>query len=409
MMKLSNLYVQSKVWFNRFLDRLIDQANNVLMDVYGLPWTKAQGPYRLARGIGDVSWLLRDFPRLSAYKLVGTHWTIIFVGSEHSLLEINHLFFTQEEVNPEMIGRVALSRLSAQSQQWLAEGVDLVVYELSCVQPRPPYAPITFTVPVWVQQVLDIPESLETLVTGKRIKGLINRFQKAGYEYRFSQAKADFDHFYYQMYLPFVKKRHDELALVASYQDHWRWFTKGGLILITSGNKTIAGMICYMAGDICYPIEGGIIEADQHLWQQGINAFLFWCCILWGREHGAKIFDMGGSHGWFSDGPFTFKRRWGARVIKRRRIHAELTFLAKNLSPSLQNHLNELGLISEIGGKFYGVWLNNCPTTFDQAKIQSNLLAAQGQGLAGSVVITPNTKPIICAAGGRHELGYIMS
>jgi hypothetical protein len=396
--KMNQFYKWAKLRLNYCLDRIIDLCDLVLMDTYHLPWSTGESVAKqIARYVGDISWLLRAFPRLPAYKLIGTDWTIIFVGTEASLKEIRALFF--EEARQQVLGRIALWKLSAQTQQWLAEGTDLVVCELGRIYPNRPKAPITFTVPIWIQQVLTIPEPLESLIAGRKrnhLRHRINRAQKAGFNYRFSQTKADFDLFYFHMYLPFVKSRHGNLALITPYQDQYRrWFTKGGLMLVTHHGKPVAGSSCYIAGNTCYTVEAGILEADSHLFQQGVNIFRIWSLIVWGHRQGAKTFDMGGTHAWHSNGSFASKQGWGAMVARRKRIFGTWTFLARNLSPALQERINRAGFISEIDGKFYSVLLSTNPTSIAEARAEDELLTAKDQGLDGMAVISADSKPII--------------
>jgi hypothetical protein len=395
---MRKLYRRVKVWLNYCLDRVVDLCDMILRDTYQLPWPAGQSMAKhIARYVGDVSWLLRAFPRLPAYELTGADWTIIFVGPEQSLKEIRSLFF--QEASQRDLGRITLWKLSAQTQQWLAKGADLVVCELSRIHSQLPRTAFVFTIPTLIHQVLAIPKPLETLIAGRRLKGIrrrINRAQKAGLTYRFSQSKTDFDHFYYHMYLPFIKDRHGDLALATPYHDlRQRWFTKGGLVLVTQNDEPIAGTLCYLANDTCFSVEGGILEADPHLIQQGINAFLIWCAIVWGHDQGATIFDMGGSRTWRSNGSFASKQRWGAQVVRRKRIYSTWTFLAQNLSPSLRDHINRLGFISEIDAKFYGVLLSTDTVPIPEIDAKNQLLDAREQGLSGLLVIAPNSEPTI--------------
>jgi hypothetical protein len=395
---LYQLYRRAKLWLNYCLDRIIDLCDLVLMDAYQLPWSTGQSVAKhIARYVGDISWLLRAFPRLPVYKLIGTDWTIIFVGTEPNLREIRALFF--EEARQQEMGRIALWKLSAQSQQWLAEGVDLVVCELSRIYPWPPKAALTFTVPSWIQQSIAIPGSLESLISGKEgrnIRHKLYRAEKFGFNYRFSQAKADFDHFYYHMYVPFIKARHDHLALIAPYHDQWqRWFVRGGLVMTTQNDSPVAGSLCYMADDICYIIEMGVLEAAPRLLKSEINTIVVWHAITWGREQGAKQFDLGGSRAWCSNGAFTSKRRWRAKVVRRKRIYRTWTFLTQNPSLSLREYVNELGFISEINGKFYEVLLSFDSASTGERDVNKELSAINSLGLDGLVIISPNSNPIV--------------
>ncbi len=393
------LYVRSKVGLNRLLDRIIDLSNLVLMDVYRLPWSAAgRMAKRIARYVGDVCWLLHTFPRVSAYRLTGAGWTIIFVGKDAGLREICELFF-EEKADEQELGRVALWKLSAQTQKWLAEGTDLVVCELSRIHPRRPKAALTFTVAPWVQQVLAIATPLEALISGTRYRNVrhkVNKATKAGFNSRFSRSEVDFDYFYHRMYLPFVKARHNHLALVTPYRDQWqRWFTRGGLVLVTQHDQPVAGSLCYMANDTCFVIEMGVLDANPQLFDQEINAIVLWSAITWGHDQGARLVDLGGTHGWCSNGPFINKRRWGAHVVRRKRIYGTWTFLAKDLPPSLKNHLNNLGFITEIDRQFYRVSLSCNGDSMEKVDINQELASIEKQGLRGLAVIRPNSEPIL--------------
>jgi hypothetical protein len=397
---LLRLYRHSKAKLNYLLDRIIDLCDMVLMDAHRLPWSAAQNTAKkIARYVGDISWLLRAFPRLSAYELAGTDWKIIFAGTDEDLLEIRHLFFPEEEVTQQELGRIAVWRLSGQTQRWLAEGIDLVICELGRIHPNRPKALITFTVPTWIQQVLAIPEPLESLIAGKKSateRHRLNKAKRTGFSYRFGQSKADFDHFYYHMYLPYVKTRHGDLALTAPYQDQWqRWFVRGGLVLAIQHDKPLAGVLCYIANNTCFDIERGVLGADPQLFKQGIETVITWYAIAWAHGQGAKTYDMGGTHAWHSNGSFNAKRRWGAHVVRRKRIYGTWTFLARNLSPSLQDHLNRLGFITETDGKFYGVLLNSDTNAAEETDLHNKLSAAHKQGLTGLAVVSPNAEMVV--------------
>jgi hypothetical protein len=395
---LYQLYRRAKLWLNYCLDRIIDLCDLVLMDAYQLPWSTGQSVAKhIARYVGDISWLLRAFPRLPVYKLIGTDWTIIFVGTEPSLKEIRALFF--EEARQQEMGRIALWKLSAQSQQWLAEGVDLVVCELSRIHPWPPKAVLTFSVPTWIQQSLALPEPLETLLSGRVMKSVrhnLNRAQKGAFSWYFSRAKEDFDHFHYNMYLPYIENRHGQRALTAAYEDQWqRWFARGGLIIVTQNNRRVGGLLCYIKSNTCFAIEVGVLQGDPDLIGQGIKIASDWFAVNWAYQQGARVYDMGGTRPWRSNGVFIYKSRWRAKVVERKRIYGVWTFLADKLSSSLQNHLNELGFISELDGKFYRALLSTDSTSLTETDVEKELSTIGGQGLDGLVVISANSKPII--------------
>ena len=53
----------------------------------------------IGRSLGDTAYLLRDFPRLTAYHIRGDEWSIVFVGSKQGCNEINALNFSGSRKN----------------------------------------------------------------------------------------------------------------------------------------------------------------------------------------------------------------------------------------------------------------------------------------------------------------------
>jgi len=388
------LYRWIKVRTNFLLDRVIDLCSAILTNMHGFPGSRWENALRrLVQTIGDACLLMNGFPRQSAFGLRGGEWSIVFIGSDRGAMEIQELLFPDQSVTNENLGRIPLWRIPGQTQRWLGEGIHLVIYESSRIQPWRPTARYAFTTPTWVFQILPIPEPLEQAIAGRRLHGIRHRIRRAnreGFGYRFSQSKEDFDTFYHHMYTPFISARYRELALLSPYGDMWRrWFRKGGLVLVTQRDRPVAGSICYVGGETCYTVEGGVLNDDPHLWQQGVNALVDWFALQWGRARGAKYLGMGHSRAWRSNGVFLYKQRWHARVTRQRRIGCDWIFLADRLPPSLHDRLNQIGLVSEIDRKYYGVLLHHEDVEPDPQAIESGAEHAVEQGLAGIVLVSP--------------------
>jgi hypothetical protein len=224
----------------------------------------------------------------------------------------------------------------------------------------------------------------------------LNRAKKANFSWYFSRTKEDFDHFHYRMYLPYIKERHGPRALIASYEDQWRrWFVRGGLIVVTQNNTRVAGGLSYMRHKTCFGIETGVLDSNPDLLKQGIKISCDWFTINWAHQQGAQVLDMGGSRPWRSDGVFFYKSHWGAKVVRRRRIHAVWTFLAQDLPATLQKHINQIGFISEVKGKFYATLLDTDHLPVTTAQIDQQLSTAQKEGLDGLVVVSANRQRVI--------------
>jgi hypothetical protein len=389
-----------KVRINYLLDRGIDACDTLLFEAYRLPWQSAQGVLqRLARTVGDVCWFLRDFPRLSAYRASGSGWKMVFVGSRHGFMQVCRILFPDRDAVLEEVGRVSMWRLEREARRWLTEGADLVVCEQSRISRDMRAAPMSFGVPAWIRQVVAIPSDTQMILASperKDMRNRVNKARRAGFTCRFSKSEGDFDEFYRRMYVPHVRGRHGDLGLIAPKRDQWnRWFTRGGLLLALQGARSVGGAVVFPASHTCCLIEVGVLDDDPLLRHQEINAFLFSSVIAWGQEHGATECDLGGSRAYCANGSFCFKRDWGARVARRKRIHPVWRFLAtESLAESLLNHMNAVGFISEIGGKFYRIFLTASGEIPSRTDLQRELRSSQLAGLSGLAVISPNRQDI---------------
>ena len=312
------------------------------------------------------------------------------------------------------MGRIPFWRIAEQGNVWLDAGADLVVFEFGRIRPPIPRAALSCTLPAWVSQVLVISDNAgyESLLSGNRVASAryrLNKAKRAGFQGRFSQSTEDFDYFYHRMYVPFVKSRHGERALITPYDDQRkRWFPRGGLIIACREDRPVAGALCHAAGDRCYYVEEGVLEGDPRLLSQEVIAVLFGSALRWACERKMKYLDLGGTRPWCSRGSFDYKQGWGAQVQKRRRTHNYLTFVSKGLKPSLQEHLNRLGLISEIGGKYYLVHLGN-GSCLPETQAQCLTASARKHGLAGVLAIEAGSSALLNevqneSASGRNRI-----
>ena len=69
--------------------------------------------------------------------------------------------------------------------------------------------------------------------------------------------------------------------------------------------------------------------------------------------------------------------------------------MTTNLSIPLQNHINKLGFISEIDGKFYRTMLSNDDDSIAETIISQELLATKKEGLDGLVVVSADSEPLL--------------
>lgn len=363
-MPVGRWYKSLKSRLNTLLERALPLCNHVLEGYYRLPrFLPEKALQALVHFIGDLIWLIVNFPRIPAYRIDHDGATIIFVGNEGGLKWFRLSFYEKPPAADVVqdAGRIALWKLNQQCDEWLAGDIDLVVCELGRRFPWRLQAPLTFSVPTGVTQVLNIPASLDSLFTGKKYVSLRNRLHKAskeGFSYSISQSDADFDFFHHTLLEPYIRDQHGELAVIESYDDHYRLFKRGGLIMVMYNGEKVGGQLGFFSDDTYMHVETGFLHRDERLKKYGVNAFITWSGLQWAKQNGAVVYDLGISNAWRSDGVFAFKRRLGMKVIRPKMIDRQWVFLADELSDPIREYLNKMGFISEVQGKFYGVHLH---------------------------------------------------
>lgn len=377
---------------NYYLDRVIDWCDKRLFYI-----SRFDSPVRLAlewiiRGIGDFAWLLRDLPRLNIYRLRGAGFSIVFLGSQQSSLEFAHDFYNSEPFTIEEGERIPLLQCSSHARRWLQNGDDLVIVETSRWRPFRPGTSLSIKVNSWVAQIIEIPDDLEQLLSGRRMRGprrRIRQAEKDGFSFYFTKDVNDLAKFTSEMYIPFVTARYGSRALTSTMQDQFKWwFVPGGLIMATKNGQPIGGTLVIQTGKVCHGIEQGVLHNDPALIQQGINAYLVWATLQWAKQRSARWVSFGGSHGWVSNGPFNFKAQWNPKVIRRKAIYPVWTLMGEQISPALRDKLNAFGPIHEHDGGFYQVFLSDGSGVVAPGLAELASEACK-KGLSGIVLVTP--------------------
>jgi hypothetical protein len=386
-----------KIVINFFLDRITDLCNYLIFWAAIFPTPIQNLIKTISYFIGNLVLWLVNFPRMDAYKLTGKEWSITFVGSREGLQAAQELFFEAQESTTQVLERVKVWKLPEQSKDWLAGGADLVICELSRLTPWKPSAVYSFSGPDWIMQIIDLPASPEEILVGRRISSQrkrILKLEKNGFSYHYSRAREDFLFFYHHMYLPFVNARHGSQALIVPLEDqHNRWFKAGGLILVTESNQPVAGAIVIRTGKICYNIEMGVLRGAPELMEAGVIAFLDWSTIQWCYTQSAKQLCLGGSQAYCSNGSFDSKTKWGARVVRQKRVNPLWFYLSDHLPDSLRERMNQIELVSEQKGKFYCTYIAEPDAEDLERKVQEALR----QGLSGLALVQNGTVQYLTA------------
>ena len=343
---------------------------------------------RIVYFLDDLAWLIRDFPRVKAYRLLGDGLSVIIVGSDERYRDLEYLFFQKKEFHPIQLPKVALWRLPRQTSSWLQTDADLVVCVLSRLCPWKPKGQFTFSSPDTIVQVVDLPEQMDSLLKGGRIadkRRLIRQAERQDLKFHASRSHADLELFHHEMYLPTIHKSYGDDAQTCSISDHRQFLDAGGeLLLVYQGEQLVAGAIIACLNEIAHGLSVGILHGDKKLIRRGAFNVLEWCSFCFAKERSAAQFDLGGSVALCSNRVFDSKSRWRAHVerhvLNSRPIHV---FAADSLPEPLRERLNNARLITELGQRHYSVYI---PSANDES-YSAQLAKAAKYGLDGVAAI----------------------
>ncbi len=301
--------------------------------------------------------MIKLLPRLDAFTLEGPDWRVVYVGDTLGMVELEYLLFPNgASIRP--VQRVAATSLRRFVGRALADA-DLVVCALPRLWPRfwRARAPMTVTVPIFVNTTVDVRPPLADLLRGNRRQALRYQLKKAhaaGLTTRFTRTREEFERFHTEMYRPHVQRRFGRRALISRMHEQWRgWIVPGGgLLLIEREGRPLAGQLVRPVASTVFLGEEGVSQtAEAEETQVFLRVALRAAVIEYARSVGATDFIMGISLAQRSDPVLDSKLRWRGVVIPGGHcLDPEWTWLSASLPEPLRMHLNQRGLITFVSG-----------------------------------------------------------
>jgi len=172
-------------------------------------------------------------------------------------------------------------------------------------------------VPDWIDMGVNLAGDWQTLCRGFRKdarKNDLRRVRRAGYRCETTSSRAELEHFYDAIYVPYVQFVHGADALVAPRFHVLRQGAKGALIKVLADEETVAAGVVYPDGEVLVSLWMGI-PAHRHREPADASVSALYVFLLqYAVEQGYSAVDFAGTRAFLGDGVFRFKRKWGAVV-----------------------------------------------------------------------------------------------
>ena len=310
----------------------------------------------------DLGWFLMTLGRVNVKAFIGKEWRVIFIQEDytHSEEELPHMLFP-ERPHVSLIDRTFIWKIPRMLPRLMRES-DLVLCDINrVVRWKPKDAKHIFNVPPWILMELEIDKSLDAIMagmTGKR-RWELRKLEKAGFTYEFSRNPSDLELFYFDMYVPYIRSRFNERAIIGTFESKQSMFVDGGLVMVKYQGQSVAGLLGHVTGDTFNIGSIGVHRDHFDLVKKGAILALNWFAVQWARDEGLRYVNIGMTRARVFDGVFEAKRHWGVRVRRHTLDHTKWMFLVNTIGPQFGNYLNEAGFIAEEKGSYHCVVMKN--------------------------------------------------
>jgi len=306
-------------------------------------------------------------------KWGGDNLAVVFLGDEKGVLFLSNLLYSGEPATRNL-GKVFIWRIKSRLNLDLPR-IDLIFIKLDGLFSRWLGRRGFIIMPEWVLFMINLSRPLRETwnLSKKRNKSLrenLRRIKKDNYSYELTQEPGKFGYFYYQMYLPYVTKRFEELTLLTSFREMERAFKKGQLLLVKRGDRYVSGNVVRVDHDHVIVPYLGITEGRIEYLKAGALTALYYFTILWAKEGGYRWIDFGHSRSLLKDGSFKFKKHWGMEIKMSARLRDVFGIRICNFHPGVQSFLERNPFVFIDEGKLKGLVLaaQNHPLTLGEVQ-----------------------------------------
>lgn len=172
----------------------------------------------------------------------GQSGIVVTAGAEPGVSYWVQRFFVGQP-RRELVGQAPVWNL-ARTLQRLQATANLTIARIDRLSARFLFDGNYLAVPEWVGTTLTVPEQIDTLTESNyALKRELRKVRRHGLTSDITHVESDFEVFYHTMYVPFIRNRHGEHAVIRSIDWLRRIFHHGGLLWVRQNGQLVAGLL----------------------------------------------------------------------------------------------------------------------------------------------------------------------
>jgi hypothetical protein len=167
-------------------------------------------------------------------------------------------------------------------------------------------------IPEWVEfgRAVVVPGDERYAGASKSLKSDLQAVRRAGFETKISLEENDFELFYREMYIPFVRARFGDSVIAKSRRRLLRDFRSGFLLLLLRDGRPLAGGIVRVEESTVDLTTLGIWHGADEILRSGVSAVIDYHLHEWAAANAKSQIGVGHTRPFPRDGVYFNKRKW---------------------------------------------------------------------------------------------------
>ena len=173
-----------------------------------------------------------------------------------------------------------------------------------------------FFIPLWISSEIDILDEKPECFKNESLNSDLRRIKKNNLSFEVTKDLSHLRNFYWNMYCPYITKRHGNVAFVMRYEVMEHKFKTCELLLIKKGPEYIAGILLVYSKKGARLWSLGIKDGSREYINDGAVGALFYFSYLYLRQKGYEKINLGKSRPFLHDGVLRYKAKWDQKIIR---------------------------------------------------------------------------------------------
>jgi len=296
--------------------------------------------------------------------------TVLFAGAENAEDDymISSLFGGQYMV--ERVKDVCSWNLASTLKRF-RQSTDLTIVRIDRVSAGLFFSRDYLAVPEWINLSFQVSEDLKIPPPRNHsLKDDLRIVRRSNLHPHYSQKASDFDRFYNEMYVPFIRRRYGEKAYIRNFYRLRRSFEQGGLLWVMQNNKPIAGLLFKRRDRLLQILALGTLNGERTLVKAGALTASYLFIIEHAKELGCELLDFGGCRPLLNDGLLRYKRKWGMVINEKHDTHYDYLVYFNNLNREVISLLSNTPLIFRHNGSLSAISLMDGEKPATEVEVQ---------------------------------------